>query len=374
MPRIALTDLVVRAIKPTNRYVTYWDERLPAFGVRVGLHAKTFIVMRGRDRQRVAIGRYPDTSLAEAREKARRLLLERRVSTERYQDALALFIEHHLEKNNKPSTAAETERLLRKHFPFTGDLSDITRKDITRILDGLKPSAANHAFTALRTFLNWCLERQYVETHALVGAKLPHRVNTRDRVLSDDELAQVWYVAEQFPFPMSHIVRLLITTGQRLGEVTGLQWSWIDVAEKSITLPPAITKNSQQHIFPIGPMTLEIIGSVTPKGNLLFPALGAGYRYQSHSTAKRYFDTLCPIPHFTWHDLRRTFSTIHARIGTPVDIQEALLNHKSGSRSPIQRIYDRYDRMKPMRAAMARYDEHLTRILANARHVPITVS
>ena len=68
--------------------------------------------------------------------------------------------------------------------------------------------------------------------------------------------------------------------------------------------------------------------------------------------------------HWTRHDLRRTFSTIHARIGTAIDIQEALLNHKSGSRSSIQRVYDRYDRLEPMRAAMRHYEEHLTKLFA----------
>ena len=52
MPHIALTDLVVKAIKNSDRQVTYWDEKLPAFGVRVGRLAKSFIVMRGRDRER----------------------------------------------------------------------------------------------------------------------------------------------------------------------------------------------------------------------------------------------------------------------------------------------------------------------------------
>jgi integrase len=65
------------------------------------------------------------------------------------------------------------------------------------------------------------------------------------------------------------------------------------------------------------------------------------------------------LPPWTLHDLRRTFSTNQARLGTPPDVTEAILNHKTGSRSPIQRIYDRYDRLEPMRRALFAYDAFL---------------
>ena len=82
--------------------------------------------------------------------------------------------------------------------------------------------------------------------------------------------------------------------------------------------------------------------------------------------AKRVNEDQAEMQHWTLHDLRRTFSTIHARIGTAIDIQEALLNHKSGSRSSIQRVYDRYDRLEPMRIAMRNYEEHLTKLFSGS--------
>ncbi|MGE0853660.1 MAG: Arm DNA-binding domain-containing protein [Hyphomicrobiaceae bacterium] len=75
MPRLHLTDISVRAIRAHDVPTTFWDTALPAFGVRVGKHAKTFLIMHGRDRKRVAIGRYPDKTLKDAREEAKRLLL-----------------------------------------------------------------------------------------------------------------------------------------------------------------------------------------------------------------------------------------------------------------------------------------------------------
>lgn len=65
------------------------------------------------------------------------------------------------------------------------------------------------------------------------------------------------------------------------------------------------------------------------------------------------------------HDLRRTFATIHASIGTPPHITDRLLNHLSGSRtlSPIAKIYNRYSYLKEMRTALEKYEHHLFKIV-----------
>ena len=47
-----------------------------------------------------------------------------------------------------------------------------------------------------------------------------------------------------------------------------------------------------------------------------------------------------------------------------IDVTETILNHVSGSRSPIQRVYDRYDRLPEMREALGLYDAHLAAIMA----------
>ncbi len=70
MPTLHLTDLSVRAIRPSDRYVTYWSDTTPGFGIRIGKHSRTWTVMRGRTRERVSIGRYPNLSLSEARKEA----------------------------------------------------------------------------------------------------------------------------------------------------------------------------------------------------------------------------------------------------------------------------------------------------------------
>ena len=70
-----LTDLSIKRLRvPVNGRVTYTDDTLPGFSVRVTASGvKTFTLMYGRNRKRITIGRYPAITLAEARAKAREL-------------------------------------------------------------------------------------------------------------------------------------------------------------------------------------------------------------------------------------------------------------------------------------------------------------
>ncbi|MFZ1885607.1 MAG: Arm DNA-binding domain-containing protein, partial [Rhodoplanes sp.] len=64
MPRIALSDLKIRALK-SDKQQDFWDSKTAGFGVRVSTRSKTFIANRGGTRK--TIGHYPAISLQEAR-------------------------------------------------------------------------------------------------------------------------------------------------------------------------------------------------------------------------------------------------------------------------------------------------------------------
>ena len=73
MPRTHLTDLSIKALKPTGKQVTHWDENLAGFGVRVSQKGtKTFVVMVGKERKLISLGRYPHLSLKTARTEAQK--------------------------------------------------------------------------------------------------------------------------------------------------------------------------------------------------------------------------------------------------------------------------------------------------------------
>ena len=108
MPRIVLTDLAIRTLKPTGRQTQYWDRSLPCFGCRVNqTGTKTFNVMLGAERRLVKIGRYPKLDLASARRRAHELIDKEHDPLKiSYPEARQLFFDRHL-STLKTTTAHE---------------------------------------------------------------------------------------------------------------------------------------------------------------------------------------------------------------------------------------------------------------------------
>lgn len=376
MPKITLTDLSVQKLKTPG---TYWDAALPAFGVRVGKTAKTFILIRDGGR-RIKLGRYPKISLQAARQKAisvehnpnaaPRLTLE---------DGIKRYLDTHVRPNYRPRSAYNTERLLTL---YTNSLAkktmpDLKSADFTSIFDTLKPSEANHAFAALRTFFRWADRREYC-ANPLAKLEAPAKSKSRERVLTDKELKTVWQACQDDTY--GKIVRLLILTGQRRGEIAALRRDWITADH--ITFPASITKNAQQHTIPLVGNAQRLVadavrvidqldsGKVATDDAkcppLLFPSSKTGRVLIGWQKLKGELDKRCGVAGWTLHDLRRTFSTLHAKIGTHPHVTEALLNHKSGTISPIAKIYNRYRWEKEMRDAMQLYEAYIVKLCSAA--------
>jgi integrase len=194
----------------------------------------------------------------------------------------------------------------------------------------------------------------------------------RERVLTDPELVAVWKAAETFEYPFGPIVRLLITTGQRRGEIGALRRSWNDPDARTIKFPSEITKNGREHFVPYGDMTAKILSELPDVGDFFFPARGKPENaFSGYSASKKHLDKLIkgedeksPVAHWTLHDLRRTASTMWAEIGIPEHINDRLLNHiTSGKQSRVARIYNRYEYLAEKREAIHLWEKRLAVLL-----------
>src|SRR5664280_691684 len=124
------------------------------------------------------------------------------------------------------------------------------------------PSEQRHALVALKVFMSWCERRFYLKTSPCSRLQAPGAVTSRERVLTDAELATLVLEARNTPYPFGPIVELLILTGQRRGEIAALRWEWIDDEAKTNTLPSSITKNKRTHAFPFGDMAATVIAAI----------------------------------------------------------------------------------------------------------------
>jgi len=362
-----LTDLSIKHLpRPPKGQKTYTDDTLPGFGCRVSQGGTcSFVLQYGANRQLLTIGRYPIISLSEARSQAKRLLAEKvlgkhQPETIRYDDALALFLTA-VRQKNKPRTYADYARVFRKHFNFGKvRLADIAPGDINRKLDRLieTPSEHLHALNTIKMFFNWSLKKRYVDRSPCQGME-GHKPKARTRVLTDAELAAVWKAATDYPFGV--IVRLLILTGQRRGEIGQLKWTYID--GNVISLPVEIVKNNREHTFPIGTNARTILDAVPRTSEYVFPAARGDFVFRGWAKCKTHLDKLCGVTGWTLHDLRRSMSTKMAEMGIAPHVIERLLNHISGGTlSMIARVYNRATYLDEMRAAINLWEQRLAMI------------
>jgi integrase len=377
-----LTDLSVKKLKaPEKGRITYNDDALPGFGVRLSSSgAKSFVLLVGRSRKRVTIGRYPTVSLLEARAKAREVVAGHVLGKDeaaklKFEDAIPLFIKSHYgDSYAKPRTRDEIERLLRRHFlpKFRHDqVAAVKSQAVAQIIDGLcdTPSIAHHAFAAIRMFFRWADGRGYVIRNPVAGLRAPRQGPPRERVLSRHELKAILKAAYASDTTFNRIVRLLILAGQRRGEIAALDPAWVDFEKRNVTLPAALTKNKREHVVPLGALALAALREVED-GELFFPGRGTDTPFDGWSKCKPKFDEACPLPHWTLHDLRRTFATNLAALGVAVHVTEKLLNHVSGSTGGIVAVYQRHSYEAEMRAAIELWERFVAGLL---REVGVTV-
>ena len=172
-------------------------------------------------------------------------------------------------------------------------------------------------------------------------------------------MAAIYNAATELGYPYGFICLIAIHTGMRRGEAGSLKWSYI--TPETITLPPALTKNNREHVLPN--LISENLALIPKTSEYLFPS-SVGTPYSTWSDGKEALDALCGVKQFVFHDFRRYLSTTMAKLRVPIDVTEAILNHVTGSRSPIQRVYDRYDRLLEMREALQLYEKHLAALIS----------
>jgi integrase len=187
----------------------------------------------------------------------------------------------------------------------------------------------------------------------------PSAEQSRDRVLDVNELRLVWHAAGDLGFPFGPIVRLLILTGQRRGEIGGMEWKELDFETPPLlTIPAARSKNRRQHAVPLSPQAIETIKSLPRFSGAKFVFSPGMTAPSGFSKAKERLDCMItklnggePIAPWILHDIRRSVATGLAGLGVNLPVIERCLNHVSGSLGGIVSIYQKHSFSDEMRAA-----------------------
>ena len=371
-----ITKTAVDRLEPWS---VLWDSDVKGFGVRRhGTDGKHYLLrfrFNGRQTFR-KIGRHGSPFTAEtARTEARRLLgliasgvnpAVQSLQSEDFASEAERYLAHK-QPGLKPLAFAQLERHLRKHAKplHKLTLTDIDRRCIAQLLSGIErsagPIARNRVRSSLSAFFAWLVREGLIEANPVAGTGKANEGPSRDRVLTQTELAEVWRAATG---SFGDIIRLLVLTGQRRNEIGQLRWSEVDWERGTIVLPPERTKNKLRHELPLAPAALAILqaryrvsGKAGPNDARVF----TGFNWYRGKLA---LDAALPASVGAWrlHDLRRTAATGMAELGVLPHIIEAVLNHVSGHKAGVAGIYNRARYEGEMRDALKKWADHIDQI------------
>lgn len=366
--KLHLTDLAVKKLSPpAEGQVTYWDDATPGFGLRLSARAKSYVVMYGERRQLKTLGRYPELSLSDARKRAKLFLAAHLANPdpEASFDYEAVVSEYLADcRKRLRASTLKGYNLYMGHIRFKGPIGEIKPSQVMAAIAKYTDhrSSQNYAFTTFKVFFSWAVRRQYLRSNPLLALKRPNKTNSRERVLSEEEVRTLLGHTLANRSRFHDVVSLLLLSGQRKSEISDLRWSEVD--GDTIVLPGARTKNKRAHQVPVCARAGELLATIKGGSTFVFgsPEIDAPFNGWNRAQLKLLDDT--SLAHFTLHDLRRTFATIHAKIGTPIHVTEKLLNHASGTVSGVAAVYNRHSYQEEMRVATIRYGEYIDSLLS----------
>jgi integrase len=398
-----LTSAKINLPKGKSDHIVF-DGVLRGFGLRVrrlagGVIRKYWIVQyrqHGHAR-RMIVGDAEKVTTAQARAQARKLLSKVELGGDpqadkqerREKDSLSLrsvvadYLAH------KTGVKPNTMRVLRLYLDsstYLGSLHGmpvdrITRKDVAARL--LAVSKANGAPTAiafrgtLSTMFAWAMQMGLIEHNPVINSFKPPQPPSRDRVLTDAELAAIWKGVGNDEY--GKVIRLLVCTGCRREEIGAIRYSEFSPDMTTWTLPKERSKNGLAHTLPITPMMMQIIKSIPRRGDALFGLRG---RFTSWTIGKKELDEKLKkeldekldLPAWTHRDIRRSVATGMADIGIQPHIVEQVLNHQSGHRRGVAGIYNRSPYEREVRDAMLRWSDHVRAIVEGGKRKVIPMA
>jgi integrase len=412
MAKAKLTPRKLKSLKPGIKREDYWDKQLPGFGVRVSPEGKkTFFVMYrfAGIRRRMNLGRYPEVEAVDARKRANNALnmvrdgkdpvqekkaaeakaRRERLEAKTFSQLSKQYVDEYAKVHKK--SWAEDEWIIEKFLDSefgTLNVKEITRTHVRSFLRSMAvktPVQANRAQACLRKLFNWAIEEEIADLDENPATRIKRpggKEKAKERALNDSEIKAVWQALEKETSQVRIVLRLILLTGQRPGEVMQAQWSEIDFDEALWTIPGSRTKNGLANIVPLSLQAARILekqketlesqktrrkkrGDYTTDSPFVFPnrilikQADAPITHIRKATSRLWRNL--GIKSFSAHDLRRTCATRLGEMQVPGHVIARILNHKQTDITSS--VYNQYAYLKEKREALDAWGSRVMRLV-----------
>jgi integrase len=381
--RVRLTDRIGLGIKlsaDVDDEIT-WDTEVPGFGLRLrrnpdGSLARRWVIqyrVPPRRTRRQGLGNPAVVLCTAARHKARTILARVQLGEDPQAERIAsqraltfgALAEDYLDwiaGRVRRSTLSARRRYLRLHAKALHPLpaAAISHTRLESLLEDVARERGAVAANRCGAVLSACFARAVVAhglaANPMVGIK-PTDEASRDRVLTDEELAVIWReTAGGSDF--DRITRLLVLTACRREEIGRMKWE--EISGGVFTLPPSRSKNAVQHEVHLTALAAAQLPPRPGDGGAVFGRTGKGF--SGWSLPKQRLDKRLGIGAWRLHDLRRSVATWLSENGVPADHVDAVLGHKGAAKKGVRGVYNRALLAEPKRRALALWADHVAAI------------
>ena len=398
-----LLDQLPAAAANAGRQILCYDASQPRFGVIAAASgAVSYFVQyrmggRGTPSKRLVIGRRGDLTLDAARKLARKRLGDvaqgvdvvqarkderMKLTGLTFRDACLRYLAIH----EKPTRywREKRARLVSgdvKHLA-TLPIATMERVRIARAIVDVRKrssSAARLLFADIRPIFAWALDQGIIDANPMLGMRGPATAQARDRVMTDEELRVLWRVLDAEGWPFGDAFKLLLLTGQRRDEVTGMRWREVNLDAQTWTIAKDRCKNGKAHTIDLCPEALRLVGARMPEdgarshitGNRLVYTTTGQTPVSGYSRAKSRIDRKMKaelgdrFQPWRLHDLRRTAASGMAALGFQPHVIERVLNHVSGAQGGLVGVYQRHEYRDDRKRAILAWGEHVMALVAD---------
>lgn len=385
-----LAEIALRKLKPGSKPFKLFDKEglfmlVQPNGRKLWRFKYRFL---GKEKA-LALGAYPEVSLAEARKKrgeARALLRDGIDPAEKKKEDKrqavfnvastfrAVALEWHAANRKKwtEDHALRLQRRMERHlFPKLGDrpVKDIVPLDVLDVLRKVEKQGATHLPRRLlqvsRAIFRYAIITGRAEHNAagdLQGALSAHR-ETHYPTIPASDLPHFLAALETVKATGQNrlAVKLLLHTFVRQGELRRAKWADIDVAKREWDIPAQNTKMRERHTVPLTLQTLELLGQLrdlTGWSAYLFPSQNRRkHPIMSENTINKVLRQMGYKGKLVGHGFRALASTTLNEMGFAPDVIERQLAHCE--RNKVRAAYNRAEYLPQRREMMQRWSDLL---------------
>lgn len=395
--RIALTHRFIETLAPEATAFRIPDARCVGLAVRVAPSGVisfdlAYRIAKSKTFRRLSLGKFPDISLEDARDRANELtraaragrdLLAEQAATRLAADnriTVRTLIAEYMARSvaGRLRSAHEIDGRLRRTLVSIIDrpADELRRRDLRRLLestvDAGHPREAEQRRICLNDLFRWALAQDYIETNPMAGLTTFGRSPPRKRVLTPPEIEALWrwLDGDAMPVDAADVLRIQLCLGARCTEVGGMRVEEFNTKEWLWTLPAERSKNKKERVTPIVGMAREILSKRIRQiscGHLFMT--DTGQWLNSMHIGHFLLNRRVPIEKFGSHDLRRTAATQMAEaLGISLDTIARVIGHTAGGASTRTLVahYVSSEFIAEKTNALLAWDARLRAIIAGA--------